>query len=162
LSVEGAAAKVASASKRSESGAACDFHRASSSEESHGGVIRQSTPVCPTSLVAALAHKMVEVAREPGRLDRMARHNLETAHKYSDSVLAPRRREFLKYLHNATQEWTNCLQTERPKGHDKSIAPELEPSLGTQTLILLLHASNQVRQTHIDNASPIGSLVAVP
>jgi len=57
----------------------------------------------------ALARKIVQVVREPGRMDRMAVNNLNTAHKYTDSVLAPRRREFLKHLCQVTRSWKSSL-----------------------------------------------------
>jgi glycosyltransferase involved in cell wall biosynthesis len=61
----------------------------------------------PRGDALALARKMVEVVREPGRMGKMAAKNLETARKYCDSVLGPRRQEFLQYLRQATQDWTS-------------------------------------------------------
>jgi glycosyltransferase involved in cell wall biosynthesis len=65
----------------------------------------------PRGDAAALARKMIEVAREPRRMAKMAEVNLETARKYCNSVLGPRRREFLEYVRRATQDWTRGLRT---------------------------------------------------
>jgi len=65
----------------------------------------------PRGDAVALARKVIEVVREPGRMAKMAEGNLETARKYCNSVLGPRRREFLECVRRATQDWTRGLST---------------------------------------------------
>jgi glycosyltransferase involved in cell wall biosynthesis len=55
--------------------------------------------------VGALARKLVEVVSQPERMTRMSIANLARAGDFRDSVLRPRRRQFLEHLRKATQEW---------------------------------------------------------
>jgi L-malate glycosyltransferase len=66
----------------------------------------------PRGDAVALARKMTEVVREPGRMAKMAKANLETAGKYCDSILGPKRREFFECVRSATQDWTRGLSTD--------------------------------------------------
>lgn len=53
----------------------------------------------------ALSSKILEVLRDPARMERTSATNLTRARDYSDPVLDRKRQEFLFYLHRASQHW---------------------------------------------------------
>lgn len=59
---------------------------------------------------SALADKIVEVARDRERRQRMSLRNRETARDFRDEVFAPRRAAFYRHVKHVTQEW---LKTRR-------------------------------------------------
>jgi glycosyltransferase involved in cell wall biosynthesis len=80
-----------------------------------GGIPELLPPadLVPRGDAAALAQKMIEVVREPGRMAKMAATNLQTARGYCDSVLRPKRREFLEHVRRATLDWKSGLKKTR-------------------------------------------------
>ncbi len=77
-----------------------------------GGIpeLLQESDLVPPGDAGALAAKLQEVLRDPGRMDAMSRRNLETAMEYRDCVLAGRRRQFYEYIRDVTQEWEQQRQ----------------------------------------------------
>jgi len=59
----------------------------------------------PSGDSVALAHKMVQIVSQPGRMAQMSATNLKVARNYCDSVLGRRRREFLEHVRLATERW---------------------------------------------------------
>jgi glycosyltransferase involved in cell wall biosynthesis len=59
----------------------------------------------PRGDALALAHKMIDVLKDRTRMAHMAATNVHTARRYCDSVLKPKREEFLQYIRRVTQQW---------------------------------------------------------
>jgi glycosyltransferase involved in cell wall biosynthesis len=77
-----------------------------------GGIpeLLEATYLVPPGDAVSLAHKIIEVVRQPELMASMAASNLFAARKYSDSLLRPRRRAFLQSLSHTTQSWIQWLR----------------------------------------------------
>jgi glycosyltransferase involved in cell wall biosynthesis len=61
--------------------------------------------IVPPEDVPALASKIMQVLRQPARMQQMSTRNLIKAGEYKDEVLNDRRREFYQFLRNRTEAW---------------------------------------------------------
>jgi glycosyltransferase involved in cell wall biosynthesis len=55
--------------------------------------------------VPVLASKIMQVLKQPGRMEQMSRRNLIKAAEYSDGILNARRRQFYEFLRRRTVVW---------------------------------------------------------
>lgn len=72
-----------------------------------GGIpeLLPSEDLVPPGDAEALAQKIMEVIRDPERMARMSRRNLEKAKEYRNEVLQERRVAFYRYVKERTQAW---------------------------------------------------------
>lgn len=72
-----------------------------------GGIPELLPPedLVPPGDADALAKKIMEVVRDPERMARMSRRNLEKAKEYRNEVLQQRRVAFYRYVKERTEEW---------------------------------------------------------
>jgi glycosyltransferase involved in cell wall biosynthesis len=68
----------------------------------------------PAGDSAALARRIVEVSRDPRRMERMAARNRQKALEYREEVLGPRRTAFYRHIADTTREWMRL--------HDREVA----------------------------------------
>lgn len=72
-----------------------------------GGIpeLLEADEMVPPGDATALAAKIMEVVRNPERMEAMGRRNLEKAREYSNSILVERRRKFYEHVRDCTREW---------------------------------------------------------
>lgn len=72
-----------------------------------GGIPELLADEClvPVGDAAGLARKIREVVLDPGRMTRMSAENLARARDYHASLLTDRRRQFFRFVRQATNEW---------------------------------------------------------
>jgi hypothetical protein len=58
--------------------------------------------------VSSLASKLIEVLRDPGRMDAMAARNLRRAADFQEDFLDGRRCEFLREVRRITARWLDA------------------------------------------------------
>ncbi|MGO4883541.1 MAG: glycosyltransferase [Bryobacteraceae bacterium] len=78
-----------------------------------GGIPELLDPedLVPPRDATALAAKIMEVARDRGRMARMSARNLLRARDYSDPVLREHRLAFYRHLHQVMSEWMAARET---------------------------------------------------
>jgi glycosyltransferase involved in cell wall biosynthesis len=91
-----------------------------------GGIpeLLDAEDLVPPGDESALARKIEEVVREPGRVARMSARNLERARDYREEVLAGKRAEFFRAVRSQTEEWLrNGRHLNRPAADRSEACP---------------------------------------
>jgi glycosyltransferase involved in cell wall biosynthesis len=81
-----------------------------------GGIpeLLNAEDLVPPGDSGALARRILEVARDPRRMERMSLRNRQRALAYREEILGPRRTAFYRHVADRTQEWM--------KLHDREVA----------------------------------------